>query len=97
MIDLAALTRRRIAEPQAIAGAWQTRLPATRPADGRILLIAADHPARGALTVRGEPRMADRRELLGRLATALSRPGVDGVLGTPDILEDLLLAGLLEG
>ena len=97
MIDIAALTRRRLAEPEAVAALWAARAAATRPEDGRLLLIAADHPARGALTVRGERRMADRRELLGRLATALSRPGVDGVLGTPDILEDLLLAGLLEG
>ena len=40
--------------------------------------------------------MASRSDLLRRLATALSRPGVDGVLGTPDILDDLLLMGALE-
>jgi hypothetical protein len=41
--------------------------------------------------------MADRYDLLRRLITALRRPGVDGVLGTPDILEDLLLLGELDG
>ena len=41
--------------------------------------------------------MADRADLLDRLVLALSRPGVDGVLGTADILEDLLLLGALEG
>jgi hypothetical protein len=41
--------------------------------------------------------MADRWELLRRLSVALSRPGVDGVLGTADIVEDLLLLGALEG
>jgi hypothetical protein len=41
--------------------------------------------------------MADRARLLDRLCLALSRPGVNGVLGTPDILEDLLLLGALEG
>ena len=40
--------------------------------------------------------MADREELLFRLVTALRRPGVDGVLGTPDIVEDLLLLGALD-
>ena len=61
------------------------------------MLIAADHPARGALSVRGKPlAMGDRRELLSRLVAALRRPGVDGVLGTPDIIEDLLLLGALE-
>ena len=71
---------------------------ARRPSDdGRLLLIAADHPARGALAVRDDARaMASRPALLDRLATALERPGVDGVLGTPDVLEDLLLAGLLD-
>ena len=41
--------------------------------------------------------MADRGELLERICLALSRPGVDGVMGTPDILEDLLLLGVLDG
>jgi hypothetical protein len=41
--------------------------------------------------------MADRGDLLDRLCVALSRPGVNGVLGTPDIIEDLLLLGALDG
>jgi len=65
--------------------------------DGRLLIVAADHPARGALGVGTDPTaMADRCELLDRLAIALSRPGVDGVLGTPDIVDDLALLGLLD-
>ncbi|MEE6311948.1 aldolase [Plantactinospora veratri] len=64
---------------------------------GRLLLIAADHPARGVLGVRQATGvMADRYRLLDRLCTALGRPGVDGVLGTPDILEDLLLLDCLD-
>jgi Cgl0159-like len=64
---------------------------------GRLMMIAADHPARGAL--RADERalaMADRGDLLDRLCLALSRPGVNGVLGTPDVLEDLLLLGALD-
>lgn len=62
------------------------------------MIVAADHPARGALAV-GDRRlaMANRLDLLERLVLALSRPGVDGVLATADILEDLLLLGALEG
>jgi hypothetical protein len=41
--------------------------------------------------------MADRGDLLGRLVTALEQPGVDGVLGTADVLDDLLLLGALDG
>jgi hypothetical protein len=40
--------------------------------------------------------MANRADLLERLCIALSRPGVDGVLATADILEDLLLLGVLD-
>ncbi|GAA4685513.1 Cgl0159 family (beta/alpha)8-fold protein [Phytohabitans rumicis] len=64
----------------------------------RLVLIAADHPARGALRAGSRPlAMADRADLLERLCVALERPGVDGVLGTADILEDLLLLGALDG
>ena len=64
---------------------------------GRLMLVAADHPARGALRAGADAlAMADRPDLLERLATALARPGVDGVLGTADIVEDLLLMGALE-
>jgi len=62
------------------------------------MMIAADHPARGALRAGERPlAMADRADLLERLVLALSRPGVNGVLGTPDVLEDLLLLGALDG
>ncbi len=97
-IDAAALTRRRASDPGAITRAWKDRRRSERPADGRLLIVAADHPARGALGVRDNAHaMASRADLLERLAVALRRPGVDGVLGTADILEDLLLSGLLEG
>ena len=66
--------------------------------DDRMFIVAADHPARGALAVGPDATaMADRYDLLDRLATALSRPGVDGVLGTPDIIDDLAALGLLDG
>jgi hypothetical protein len=61
------------------------------------MMIAADHPARGALRVGAETQaMGDRAELLSRLCVALERPGVNGVLGTADILDDLLLLGVLD-
>jgi hypothetical protein len=66
-------------------------------ATGRLLLVAADHPARGALRAGAQAMaMADRWDLLRRLRIALGRPGVDGVLGTADILEDLLLLDALD-
>jgi hypothetical protein len=41
--------------------------------------------------------MVDRRVLLDRLVTALAHPDVNGVLGSPDVVEELLLLGALDG
>ena len=90
----------RTRRPGAIAEAARRR---QRPASlfnehGRLMVIAADHPARGALRAGSRGlAMADRVDLLDRLCLALSRPGVNGVLGTPDIIEDLLVLGALDG
>jgi len=66
--------------------------------DGRLFIVAADHTARGMLGVGAEPFvMADRRRLLDGLLVALSHPGVDGVLGSADVLEELALLGALDG
>jgi DhnA family fructose-bisphosphate aldolase class Ia len=65
--------------------------------DGKLMIIACDHPARGALSAAGKATaMASRSDLLDRLVTAVTRPGVDGLLATADIAEDLLMLGVLE-
>lgn len=62
---------------------------------GTLFLVADDHPARGALGVGDDPMaMADRRSLIERLLVALENPAVDGLLGTPDVVEELLLDAL---
>jgi DhnA family fructose-bisphosphate aldolase class Ia len=94
----AELRELRARHPELISAraAGRKRRPLLRD-DGRLMIVAADHPARGALGVRGVPgAMADRYDLLARLLTALSRPGVDGLLATADIVEDLLLLGALD-
>ncbi len=94
------LLETRVRRPQAIAEAAASRQRPSSPLGehGKLMVIAADHPARGVLRAgeRGAA-MADRSQLLERLVLALSRPGVNGVLGTADVLEDLLLLGALEG
>ncbi|WP_367325584.1 aldolase [Streptomyces sp. HUAS ZL42] len=90
----------RVKDPGAVATAAARRVRATSllGEHGKAMIIAADHPARGANGVGGDPNaMADRFELLDRLCIALERPGVTGVLATADILEDLLLLGVLHG
>jgi len=90
----------RINDPEAVARAYVDRRVSDTlvGATGRLMLIAADHTARGMLRVGADPlAMADRGELLRRLVIALGRPGIDGFMGTPDLVEDLLLLGALEG
>jgi 5-dehydro-2-deoxygluconokinase len=86
--DPRALRERLLARP---------RPPESFPGE-RFLVIAADHPARGAVAVGGDPMaMADRRDLLRRTAVALERPGVGGFLGTADLVEELAALGALDG
>ncbi|RBO96843.1 hypothetical protein DFR74_101862 [Nocardia puris] len=93
------LLRVRGTDPGAVhqAYAGRRRRPNLLSERGTLFLVAADHPARGALGV-GPDRtaMADRRTLLERLLIALDNPAVDGVLGSPDIVEELLLLGALD-
>lgn len=98
-VDVAMLTDLRVRQPGEILRRWAARRRRSLiEADGRLLIVACDHPARGALGVRDDPMaMASRAETLQRMVAALSRPGVDGVLGTADVLDDLLLLGALEG
>lgn len=96
--DFANLRRLRAENPAAIGEALAARRRrSVIEGDGRLFIVAADHPARGAIAVGANPTaMANRYDLLERMAIALSRPGVDGVLGTPDIIDDLAALGLLD-
>lgn len=97
-IDISELVRIRAQRPEAVEEAAARRPRRSLLGEsGRLMIVAADHPARGALSV-GDRRlaMANRIDLLERLCLALSRPGVDGVLATADILDDLLLLGALD-
>ena len=94
------IVEQRMNRPEAVAEAAARRVRPDRLVgpSGKLLVIAADHPARGGLGAGRDPMaMADRGDLLDRLIVALERPGVNGVLATADILEDLLLLGALDG
>lgn len=57
-----------------------------------LVLVAADHPARRTVAAGGQPfAMANRADLLRRLSRLLMQPFVDGVLATPDIMEELAI------
>lgn len=93
------LTTMRLEDPGAVARAAKSRRRHPGLKSGtQNFIVAADHPARGAISVGTNPTaMADRLDLLDRLQIALANPAVDGVLASPDILDDLLLLGALDG
>jgi hypothetical protein len=65
--------------------------------DGVLMIIAADHPARGIMSSGIDKLgMAQRENFLGRILRVIcGNPQVDGVMGTPDVLEDLILFNYL--
>jgi DhnA family fructose-bisphosphate aldolase class Ia len=64
--------------------------------NGRLSLIAADHPARMATAAGNDAlAMADRQGLLARIVRVLAHDAADGILATMDILEDLLILDAL--
>ncbi len=90
---LAKITELRMAEP-----GYPARIAKTRKrrealsADGRLNILAADHPARRVTRVGDDAlRMADRHSYLARIVRVLQSDKVDGVMATMDILEDLLV------
>ncbi len=87
----AALCELRVGEPDAIlAHAHQRRRRRQIAPGGRLVILAADHPARMVLDVRGEDgQLGDRRGYLARIMRVLQGGEVDGVMGTPDIIEEL--------
>ena len=92
------ISEARALNPAAVAAAAgaRRRRPWLGPA-GRLMIIAADHSARGVLAAGDRPMaMANRADMLDRIMVALSRPGVDGILGSADIIDDLLLLGALD-
>jgi hypothetical protein len=92
------LTEIRATRPKAVAEALGDRR--RRPLldeRGTLFLLAADHPARGVVKVGDDAlAMADRGDFLQRVVTALRRPGVDGLMASPDVVEDLALLGALD-
>ena len=65
--------------------------------DGKLMLLAADHTARGIIAAGNNPTaIADRFVLLDKLIRGLAVAGVDGVMASADILEELAWLGALE-
>jgi DhnA family fructose-bisphosphate aldolase class Ia len=93
------LTDQRIDDPELpLRVAEERRRRSRLTADGRLNLLAIDHPARRVTKGGRDPlEMANRPDVLLRVGQVLASEWVDGVMATMDVLEELLiLDGLLK-
>lgn len=64
--------------------------------NGTLMIVATDHPGRRVTTMRDDPLgMADRYHYLARAIRVVTTPGCDGIMGTTDFMEDLLILSAL--
>ena len=86
------ITELRVDNPRAILEEANSRQRRPRlTTDGKLTILAADHPGRMVTNFGDNPiAMGDRQQYLGRVLRVVSQPGVDGVMATTDIIEELL-------
>ena len=64
--------------------------------DGKLTILACDHPARNVTKSGDDPiAMANRHSYLGRILRVITSEEFDGVMGTPDIIEELFIVNHL--
>lgn len=87
------LTQIRIDEPERAFSVAKRRKRRSRlTADGKLNILAADHPGRRVVNAgHDDLAMADREDFITRIARIASADAVDGILATMDVLEELLL------
>ena len=95
--DYEDLLKARVRKPKLLVKALRNReRRGLIGSDGNLMILAADHTARGMLAAGGDPlAVADRYTLLDRIVRGLAVPGVDGVMASADILEELAFLGAL--
>jgi len=94
---LARITDLRLDEPASIRRHAQQRQRRRQLAlDGKLVILAADHPARMVTGALGDDlALADRHAYLGRVLRVVTSDFVDGLMGTPDIIDEVLAVDLL--
>lgn len=64
--------------------------------DGKLIILAADHPGRRVTSLRNDPiGMGDRFEYLGRVLRVITDPEFDGVMTTTDMMEEIIIVDYL--
>ena len=75
---------------------YKNRVKRKYPWNKNLVMIAADHPARGVTKIGSNNiAMGDRHEYLGRILRVLRLDHVDGIMTTPDIMDDLFIINFL--
>jgi DhnA family fructose-bisphosphate aldolase class Ia len=92
-----AITEVRVSSPEVILQEAQTRKKRKKlTRDGKLTILAADHPGRMVTRSGDDPiGMCDRQEYLGRVLRVVTNPDVDGVMATTDVIEDLFIVNHL--
>jgi len=90
---LAKINEVRVTDPECSRRAAKSRKRRSNlTLDGRLNILAADHPARRVTKVGDDSlKMADRQGYLARIVRVLQSDVVDGVMATMDVLEDLFV------
>lgn len=91
------ITGIRVDAPEIIERQAQARKRRRRlTKDGKLTILAADHPARGVTPVGSDRfKMGNRQEYLGRIMRVLVASDFDGFMSTPDMIEDLFIIDYL--
>ncbi len=92
-----AITDARVDRPEIIlAEARKRRKRPWLTIDGKLVILATDHPGRRVTGLGADPLgMGDRHSYLARALRVLTTPGCDGIMGTTDFMEDLLIVNAL--
>ena len=87
----------RVEEPELALNEARARRRRPRlAADGKLVVLATDHPGRRVTGIPGDPLgMGDRHSYLARALRVLTAPGCDGIMGTTDFMEELLIVNAL--
>lgn len=91
------VTEVRVDQPEVIAQQLQQRKQRSKLTyDGKLTILAADHPARGVLGVGSDAfRMGDRQQYMGRILRVLTTTSFDGFMSTPEMIDELLIVDYL--
>jgi hypothetical protein len=91
------ITETRVHNPEVVEKAAKSRRRREKlTKDGKLTVLACDHPARMVTSIGDNAlAIANRYEFLGRILRILMSPQFDGIMGTPDIIEELLIVDYL--